>query len=193
MMDGMRTFLAVSPPAGMARDIHADRAPLRAAWSGVSWVKPASYHITLVFLGERDEFTLERIRESAGPVLMEFESFDVGFEGVGCFGNVRRPKLFIERVGAGAGELAELREALRPVLEPLAGWEERAFLPHLTLGRPGRRGVEGPAGGELLPPEVKNDTVWTFRAREVVLYKSTLRPEGAEYTPLVTWPLKEAS
>ena len=193
MMKRMRTFLAVSPPMETARDIHVDLAPLRAVWSGVRWVEPASYHITLVFFGERDEFTVEKIRESAGPVLMEYESFDVGFEGIDCFGSVHRPKLFIERVGAGAGELADLRDALRPVLEPLVGWEERDFRPHLTLGRPRRRGLEGPKGGGLLPSGMKPDTVWAFRAREIVLYESTLRAGRAEYSRLETWPLKEAS
>ncbi len=193
MMEKMRTFLAVSPPADTARDIYTERALLRAAWSGVRWTDPSSFHITLVFLGENDEFTVERIRESSGAVLMEYESFDVEFNGTDYFGSLHHPKLFIEKVGEGFRELSELREALRPALQPIAGWEGRTYRPHLTLGRPKRRGCEGPEGGGLLPPGVKNDTVWTFRAREVVLYQSILRPEGPEYSPLEIWPLKEAS
>jgi RNA 2',3'-cyclic 3'-phosphodiesterase len=193
MMEKMRTFLAVSPPEDTARNIYNECASLRTAWSGVRWVDPASYHVTLVFFGDHDEFTVERIRESAGPVVMEFESFEVEFDGIDCFGSPHRPKLFIENVGLGGRDLSELREALRPSLEPLVGWEKRGFRPHLTLGRPRRRGFEGPDGGELLPTGSKSDTVWSFRAREVVLYESILRPEGAEYIPLESWPLKEAS
>lgn len=193
MIKKMRTFLAVSPPADIARELYAEHASFRASWSGVRWVQPASFHITLVFLGERDEFTVEKIRESVKFILMDFDSFNIELNGVGCFGSLHHPKLFIERVGTGSRELSELREALRPALEPLVGWEKRSYRPHLTLGRPKRRGVEGPEGGVLLPPEVKNDTVWSFRAREVVLYESMLHPEGPEYNPLEIWPMKEAS
>ena len=188
----MRTFLAVSPPSEIALKLHAARAVLRDAWSGVRWVKPEHFHITLVFLGERDESITERVIDAVGPAMEDLEAFDVAFEGVGCFGSVSRPKIFIEKVGQGRDGLKALHEALRPVLETQIGWEERDYRPHLTLGRPRRRGLRGPAGGRLLPPGVKTDNVRTFRAREVTLYQSILHPEGVQYSRIESWPLKEA-
>ena len=189
----MRTFLAVSPPPELARALIAARTSLSEAWSGVRWVKPENLHITLVFLGERDPSLVDAVRELCGAALPEQRAFDVGFAGPGCFGDPARPKLFYEAVGVGADRLTGLVEALRPLLEPLIGWERRPYRPHLTLGRPRRRGCDGPPGGGLLPPGRKSDTVGAFRAREVVLYESRLEPDGARYDRLAGWPLKEAS
>jgi 2'-5' RNA ligase len=71
--------------------------------------------------------------------------------------------------------------------------EDRSFSPHLTLGRVSQNATpeqvhqvaEVLAGfkvGELGKAEV----------REVVLFKSELRPSGAEYSPLLSVPLKKA-
>ena len=180
----MRTFLAVSPPLESARELHAARAVLRDAWSGVRWVKPENYHITLVFLGEQEDSLIERMIASVGPAIEEQESFDITFEGVGCFGPVSRPKILIEKVGRGSDSLRALHDSLRPA--------PGIYRPHLTLGRPRRRGLAGPAGGGLLPPGVKTDNVRTFRAREVILFQSILHPEGVQYSRIVSWPLKEA-
>ena len=180
----MRTFLAVSPPPESARELYAARAVLRDAWSGVRWVKPEHFHITLVFLGEQEESLIERMIASVGPAIEEQESFDIAFEGVGCFGPAARPKIFIEKVGQGRDGLRALNEALRTA--------PGNYRPHLTLGRPRRRGLRGPDGGELLPSAAKTDNVSTFRAREVILFQSILHPEGVQYSRIVSWPLKEA-
>jgi 2'-5' RNA ligase len=189
----MRTFLAVSPPLEKARELYAARVVLRDAWTGIRWAACEHFHITLVFLGEQDDTVIETVKNAVGPALEGCEAFDIGFVGAGCFGPSVRPKFFIEKLGAGRDGLQSLNAALCPVLENLVGWEQRPYRPHLTLGRSRRQGVKGPNGGELLPSAVKTDNVDTFRAREVVLYQSILYPDGARYTPLESWPLKEAS
>ncbi len=189
----MRTFLAVSPPLDKARELFAARVELRDAWTGIRWAACEHFHITLVFLGEQDDTVIESVRNAVGPALEGCEAFDIGFVGAGCFGSSVRPKFFIEKLGEGRDGLESLNAALRPALEILIGSEQRTYRPHLTLGRSRRQGVKGPAGGKLLPSGVKTDNVDTFRAREVVLYQSILYPDGARYTPLESWPLKEAS
>jgi len=155
-------------------------------------VKSEHFHITLVFLGERNESVVHGITDSVGPALEGCESFGVVFGGFGIFGSIRRPKLFYEKIGTGKDELQVLHSRLQNVLEPLVGRENRPYLPHLTLGRPGRRGVRGPEGGELLPSGVKPDNVGIFLVEEVKLYQSILHPNGAEYILQRSWPLKEA-
>ncbi len=187
----MRTFLAVSPPREISRELFEARAVLRDAWKGVRWVKPEHFHITLVFLGDQDEKLIEKIHGRIPEALKGMRDFDISLEGAGCFGPVSRPQVFIEKVGPGRDNLGLLRDVLRPVLEPLTGWNRGAYRPHLTLGRSRRRGLQGPAGGGLLPLNVKRDNVKTFPAGEVNLYQSILHPEGAQYVRLESWPLKE--
>ncbi len=182
----MRIFLAVSPPAILARELHAARAVLRDVWSGVRWVKPENFHITLVFLGEQDDAQIERVIAAVGPAIKEQEVFDVAFDGAGCFGPVSRPKIFIEKLGQGRDGFKSLHDALSP-LSSAPGH----YRPHLTLGRPRRRELRGPAGGELLPSDVKTDNVRVFQAGEVTLFQSILHTEGVEYVQLQSWSLKE--
>jgi len=188
----MRTFLAVSPPREVRRELFESRAVLRDSWKGVRWVKPEHFHITLVFFGDQDEKLVNKIREAVSAVLKGMKDFEISLEGAGCFGPVSRPKVFIEKVGEGRNNLSLLRDALRPGLQPLTGWERGAYRPHLTLGRSRRRGLKGPADGRLLPRDVKSDSMRTFPAGEVTLFRSILHPEGVEYVRLESWPLKEA-
>jgi len=183
----MRTFLAVSPPGEVCRELFESRAVLRDTWEGVRWVKPEHFHITLVFLGERDEMLIEKIKASVSAALAGRRDFEISLEGAGCFGPVSRPKVFIEKVEKGRENLSLLRDALRPGLQPLIGWEKGVYRPHLTLGRSRRRGLKGPVSGGLLPPDVKTDNVGTFPAGEVILYRSILHPEGVEYIRMESW------
>jgi len=187
----MRFFLAVSPPPEISHEIYGAAAVLRDAWEGVRWVKPEHFHVTLVFLGERDKTLNGKIRASVSSALKGINDFEISLEGIGCFGSVSRPKVFLEKVGMGREALGLLRDTLRPGIESLTGWEKGGYRPHLTLGRSRRRGLKGPAGGGLLPPDVKGDSQRTFPAGEVVLYQSILHPEGVVYIRLESWTLKK--
>lgn len=188
----MRTFLAVVPPEETARDVHSSQTVLRQSWTGVRWVIPKHFHITLVFLGEREEKIVDKISRVVGPVIVGFPGFDIQFSGIGCFGPTSSPRLIYERIGEGADHLAALNRSLQAVTEKTIGKDPKRYHPHLTLGRPKRRGVAGPEDGGLLPLGTKPDNVGVFRVNEVVLFRSVLRPEGAQYTILDRWPLKEA-
>ncbi|MCD6342487.1 MAG: RNA 2',3'-cyclic phosphodiesterase [Spirochaetaceae bacterium] len=185
----MRTFLAVTPPIELARELFKSRVPLRNAWSGVRWVKPENFHITLIFLGEQDEALVKKIRKAVSMALVGIKDFEIILNGAGSFGPVSRPKVFIERVEKGREELEILRSAICYRLESPADCEQGRYRPHLTLGRSRRRGLKGPAGGGLLPPEVKTENLRTFPAGEVILYQSILQPEGVQYIGLESWRL----
>ena len=71
----MRLFIAGNLPASVRDAIHADAVGLREAAPAVKWVSAPSLHITLKFLGERDESVsndarraLESVGERHGPI-----------------------------------------------------------------------------------------------------------------------------
>lgn len=186
----MKTFLAVAPPIELARELFYSRAPLRNTWSGVRWVKPENFHITLIFIGESDDELIKRILEVVPQGLDGLSAFDISLEGIGYFGSVSRPKVFIERVVKGREELEILRSVICSRLESPAGCEQGRYRPHLTLGRSRRRGLKGPAVGGLLPPDVKTENLRTFSAGEVIFYQSILHTEGVQYIRLESWGLR---
>ena len=134
--------------------------------------------MTLVFLGWQDE---ARPRTSPEPPSAR--------RGAGAPvlspGGVRplpprNPRLFALDLADEAGRATALQGAISDALE--AGrWyrpEKRPFWPHLTLARV-KRGAQRVAGlASTQPP------AGPFRAGQVTLYRSTLRPQGALYEPL---------
>ncbi len=65
--------------------------------------------------------------------------------------------------------------------------QERELTPHITLGR-----VRSARGWEALSRLLKASGDRSFglsRIDQITLYRSQLRPDGAVYTPLVTFPL----
>ncbi|HEX9910565.1 MAG TPA: 2'-5' RNA ligase family protein, partial [Desulfatiglandales bacterium] len=70
--------------------------------------------------------------------------------------------------------------------------EERAFRPHLTLGRfkkPGKRQTEL----EQLLATYRDLASPACTLGELVLFRSDLKPGGAVYTKMLSWPLAVAS
>jgi 2'-5' RNA ligase len=179
-----RLFVALDLPEPLTAGIE--------AWGREALADPAlrplpaaSLHLTLVFLGYRPEKEIGRIGEIveglAGPApRIELRDPVQRPEG-------GRPRLFalpIESPGAVSLQAAlEERLVAERVYEP----EKRPFWPHLTVARvrPEGKGskrprrVESPPGP--LPAGVREHT---FDSVRISLYRSELRPQGAQYTPL---------
>jgi 2'-5' RNA ligase len=110
-----------------------------------------------------------------------------------------RPRLFAlaladrdDALTAWQGRLAErLRDAR--FYEP----EKRPFWPHVTLGRvrdePGQRGRRRrPRRVRARPGELPEALVRTFDSVRISLYRSNLRPTGAQYVSLAKLDLPPA-
>jgi 2'-5' RNA ligase len=168
-------FLALDPPGGARAAIAAWRDELLGGRAELRPVAEQALHVTLVFLGWQDEAKAEAIAAAAfgaadvaAPVLRP-----AGVEAV----PPRRPRLFALDLEDEGGRCSELQAGVARALEPFYEPEKRPFWPHITLARV-KRGARAQPAGELAPPGE------AFAAEELVLYRSTLRPQGALYDPL---------
>lgn len=147
-------------------------------------VGPESLHVTLAFLGYLSEKEVPRLEEIVEATRVPVPQIELGDPVARP--ERGRPRLFalpIESPGAIAlqadlaGRLASAR-----LYEP----EKRPFWPHVTVARVRReeRGSMRPAlvSGHLrgLPKSLLR----TFEGVRIVLYRSQLQPQGAQYTPL---------
>jgi 2'-5' RNA ligase len=110
--------------------------------------------------------------------------FAMSVEGVGCFGDRRRPRTIWVGVGTGKNELVALHDALEQPLLDLGCYrrEDRKFTPHLTLGR-----VRSNRPSDRLAQEMDRQAGWVggeCEVSEVLVMSSELRPEGPVYTVL---------
>ena len=151
---------------------------LAARGAKVKWVPPENVHLTLKFLGDIEEATVEKVRaamaEAAGGGPIEIE-----VRGLGCFPPHGKPRTLWAGVSDGAEAVAKLFKKLDRALRPLGFEKERRFVPHLTIGR-----VKSPEGAEALVPALQRqaDTLFgAYTAAEMVLFRSTLTPQGAIY------------
>ncbi len=155
-------------------------------------VKPESLHMTLVFLGYHPEKEIERIADAA---LVDAPAPEIRLEPepVGV-PRGKRPRLFaLDAPSGGAVELQSQVER-RLVEERFYKPEKRPFWPHLTVARvkPEKRGGRKPALVEKAPGPLPEQLFRPFSALRLTLYRSHLRPQGAEYIPIAVKDLKPA-
>jgi 2'-5' RNA ligase len=176
----------------VALDVAAELRAKLADWAAGALADPAvrllpreSLHVTLCFLGSVPERRIPEIE----AVLDALEPRAVPLAPAPRLAAKppSRPRFFaLELSSQPATALqAELSAALseRGLYEP----EQRPYWPHLTLAKVrGERGKRRPQRVGIEPPELPEGLVRTFDSVRVALYRSILRPTGAEYIPLAT-------
>jgi len=155
-------------------------ARLRSSQGRLAWVRPEGIHLTLRFLGQTPEKTLEALLPLLMGAARACPPLEAELEGVSFLPTPRRPRLLCVRVG-----LPETGFALQSACEGAAralGFEAvtRPFRPHLTLARfrDGGRGFPLPEG-----------RLGRTRLSELVLFESRLGPGGSVYTPIRSFSL----
>ncbi len=157
----------------------------------VVWVKPAALHVTIKFIGEVEPPDVERLQELlTAPI--DVAPFELVWRGIGTFPSPKNPRALWLGVINGAAPLAQVEAE---VSRRLAGvdaveLEDRAFLPHLTLGRVKMSGAGIDWPKILKAVEVKHVASVVDR---VTLYRSQLSQQGPHYTGLVSAPLIKAA
>ena len=188
----MRVFVAVDIGDAVRREaarvVSALQMKLEAAKTPpkVTWVKPAALHVTIRFLGEVEPAEVDRIIPLLAPPIA-LAPFEVQWRGLGTFPNNRHPRALWLGVINGAAQLAAIEaEVSKRLTGAAVELDDRALLPHLTIGRVKMAGAGIDWPKVLQSAEVKNAT---SRIDRVTLYQSTLSQYGPHYTELVSAPL----
>jgi len=136
-MARIRTFIALDVDKAIRDRLSALQNALARAETDVKWVEPANLHLTLLFLGEVDDRSLNDVCRAVTAGSRAHAAFPMTIERVGCFPNPRRPRIIWAGVGQGTQEICALHDALEEPLLELGCYrrEDRKYAPHLTLGR----------------------------------------------------------
>ena len=191
----LRAFIASELPPALQDSIQTATAKLRETLGDglIRWVPPHNVHLTLKFLGDVSTSSLELIKQMLLTEASQFAAFDAHVEGLGCYPNVRRPRVLWVGLKAPA-ELVSLQRGIEAASARL-GYEseERDFSPHLTIGRV-RQNV---SSGDMHRLRTAMEScqipmLGTVHVDAVHLFKSELRPEGSIYTRLFSAPLEKS-
>lgn len=149
---------------------------------GARWVTKTNLHFTVKFLGNVEEMQIGPIGEALAETLRPFSRFTLNAKGLGVFPDARRARILW--VGLRDGELATLAATIDKKMISLGfAPEARNFQPHLTIGR-WRRFNASPNKLARELERWKEIEFGQFEVKEVILFHSILKPEGAIYHPL---------
>ena len=154
----MRVFIAYDIPKNI-RELIYKNSP---KFDGIKYVSPDNMHLTIKFLGEVDEDTVNKYIKKLDSI--ELKPLHAKLTNVGFFPSEN----FIRVIWIGVD--ADFNQRVFDLLEV------SDFVPHITIGRSKRR---------LTPEEVKSfksiKILDEFIINSLTIYKSTLTPEGSKY------------
>ncbi len=157
----------------------------------LSWVQPASIHLTIKFLGDMDEAAIEPMRAAIIQTVEAHRTTQFPLERLGVFPRPQQPRvLWIGppeswEQGDDATRLMALHQAVEERCRSFGFAQEgRPLNPHLTLVR--IKEGEREFGQVLARSAVMEQRmeVGTLSIASIVLMKSDLRPTGPVYTKL---------
>jgi len=196
----MRLFLALDIDDSIRERIARFVEGVRNFAPDARWMNFESLHVTLKFIGEQPDESVEKIKQALATI--DASATEIHFRAYGFFPTSKSARVFWIGIEAGP-QLAALAAVIDEKIAPLGiPKEDRPFSPHLTLARgaggsgsPRRRKEDKPNRlfsylqeklAALPPPEFG-----TMTPREFFLYRSHLSPKGSKYERLARFALKE--
>ncbi|MFQ5900077.1 MAG: RNA 2',3'-cyclic phosphodiesterase [Thermodesulfobacteriota bacterium] len=179
----IRSFIAIDLPAVIVEGLKGIQGKLKEGNAKVSWVKPENIHLTLKFLGEVEEKSLEDILCVIKEAASSHRAINLSVEGLGCFPSISNPRVVWIGIRSDAESILSLQRDIEKGLEPIGfRREKRIYHPHLTLGR--IRSLKDRKCWKEMVDRFKDIRLGSFEADRVIFFKSDLNPKGAVYTKL---------
>lgn len=188
----IRSFLAIELPSALQDAIvrRTDDLRRQLPFPLVRWVSPENVHLTLKFLGEISPQEIEKLVGNLRSRIAEHQPFPLSLAEWGAFPSPKRPRVIWIGVQAPPA-LPILQSEVEAICARLGHPpEDRPFSPHLTIGR---------VNQHLNPDEWRRvrqamdqfqvGEIGSISVEAIHLFRSDLRPDGAVYSILHTFPL----
>jgi 2'-5' RNA ligase len=179
----MRLFIAIELPA----ELKIKLGQLRTDIPGVRWVPPEQIHLTLAFLGDVDEETVERLTTHLADI--RASAFKLSCGSIGCFPGRQQPRVVWIGVTPEPGLLKLAAAVQQSALYAGIPLEVRPFSPHLTLAR---LKLPASAGLRAFLDRQSRLSFKPFAVHEFTLFQSRLTSQGAVHSPVRNFPLIDA-
>lgn len=183
----MRLFIALPLPEHVEKHLGDLIDELRGYGGNVRWVPAGNIHLTVRFLGETDPALVNRLADEMTKVAGRYERLKATADQLGAFPNLRRPRVLWVGLSEPTGGLKLLARDMEKAVHKLGfKAEKKGFKAHLTLGR-----VRDQRDIEPLVDHVAalRFEPLPFELDRLVLFESTLTPQGSIYERLHESPL----
>jgi len=154
----------------------------------INWVRPTNIHLTLKFIGETPPQDEPKIIEAVTKVIENHRSFTMDFNRTGVFGSRYAPRVLWLGMQQTPEELLNLEEDVLTTFDSIGYQRDRQnFVPHLTLGR--IKNLYEKQYFWKVVQAIEHKSYIRQEVREVILFQSILRPDGAVYKVIRKWNL----
>lgn len=184
-----RVFCAIELPEAVRQRVtrHMVRLKEAAPDAQASWSRAENIHLTLKFLGEIPQVSVQSLSEAASRAVEGLGPFTIRLEQTGVFPPHGSPRVLWIGVNDLEGKLAKLHVRLEAESEK-AGFprESRSFHPHLTLAR-----IRQPQHARTLASAHKATPFEPLEiaVSELLVIRSELSSEGSKYSTISRHPL----
>lgn len=134
----MRLFVALVPPEPALEHLAEFLAPRQATEGGLRWASPEQWHLTLAFMPQVPERSLDDLSERLARAAARRTPFQVALRAGGAFPDAGGAKVLYAGVDTGGSgeELGRLSAGARAAAAKAgASPEGGRFVPHVTLAR----------------------------------------------------------
>jgi len=183
----MRCFLAIELPSAIRDRLRALQEQFDSLGRAVRWTKVDQIHLTLKFLGEVPDNNVPALCEAAKNIASCFEPFDLEISDTGCFPPHGQARIVWAGIPNPPQTLIDCHKKCEQTYADLGFKKEnRAFKPHLTIGR-----VKDFSASRQIRAVVHSAQVFNagnFTVKELIMFQSILKPQGPTYIPLTHAP-----
>ncbi|MFH0839145.1 MAG: RNA 2',3'-cyclic phosphodiesterase [Candidatus Omnitrophota bacterium] len=183
MHDTIRTFIAIELTKELQEELKDLQQELKKSNIDATWVRPENIHLTLKFLGNITTPRIEQIGSILEDTAKQRKAFYVGLSGIGAFPKLEYPRVVWVGINEGKQETAELAKSLEDKLGEIGFQKEnRPFSSHLTLAR-----IRNPHNKDKLKKIVEGISFTSKNKayiNKIILFKSTLTPQGSIYSKI---------
>ena len=179
-----RTFIALEMPAKLRATIIDYIKQLRDKVPDISasWSREDNLHLTLKFLGDVPVARIVDVSAAASAAARASDPFELILGGCGVFPTKGKPSVLWIGIEDPRGGLHKVQQSLEEECAARGFTRDsRAFHPHLTIAR-----IRKPQRmKDLAAAHLASDfPAQTFTAKELVVFRSELLPQGSRHTPI---------
>jgi 2'-5' RNA ligase len=188
----IRSFLAVTPPSDIRREIYGWIVSLKSRVPSVKWVGEDNIHITLKFCGEMKMEKVLKLQLLLDETFdqNDLRNFNIVLGKPGAFPGMTKPRTLWIGIRDGKKELQFLASLIDRLCQKVGiASEKRPFHPHITIGRvrSSNSNILSPVSMDM---ERKDFTDLQWDVSQVGHIRSTLLPAGPVYSILRSYDLE---
>lgn len=175
-----RAFLAIEIPEKVSKEIAELQNFLKLSDADASWVSPSNFHYNLKFFGYLTDEGISKAIEITQKLSSSVKPFDITIQNIGAFPSIDSPRVVWLGTANSTNELASLAASLdKAYSEAGIPCADKKFTAHLTLCR--LKSFDNTKQLTELAKQKQRINIGTFKANELVLFKSVLTKTGPIY------------